>query len=140
MLTLILTLTLQGSLTLTLTLTLTLQGSRIVGFEVEPSSIRHTYSGAWKGGDTSLSTCGGSTGSSPLAMDSAGEVVFTYDVKWEYSEIKRAPVSGGGLQPAASAACGLCSLWPAACSSPWPPLPGPDSYPHPAPPRRPPCR
>mgnify|MGYP002004725010 FL=1 len=65
-----------------------LQGSRIVGFEVEPSSIRHTYSGAWKGGDTSLSTCGGSTGSSPLPMDSAGEVVFTYDVKWEYSEIK----------------------------------------------------
>ena len=88
MLTLILTLTLQGSLTLTLTLTLTLQGSRIVGFEVEPSSIRHTYSGAWKGGDTSLSTCGGSTGSSPPAMDSAGEVVFTYDVKWEYSAIK----------------------------------------------------
>ena len=67
---------------------LTSQGSRIVGFEVEPSSIRHTYSGAWKGGDTSLSTCGGSTGSSPLPMDSAGEVVFTYDVKWEYSEIK----------------------------------------------------
>ena len=59
-----------------------------MGFEVEPSSIRHTYSGAWKGGDTSLSTCGGSTGSSPLPMDSAGEVVFTYDVKWEYSEIK----------------------------------------------------
>ena len=64
------------------------QGSRIVGFEVEPSSIRHTYSGAWKGGETSLSTCGGSTGSSPLPMDSAGEVVFTYDVKWEFSEIK----------------------------------------------------
>ena len=64
------------------------QGSRIVGFEVEPSSIRHTYSGAWKGGETSLSTCGGSTGSSPLPMDAAGEVVFTYDVKWEYSEIK----------------------------------------------------
>lgn len=59
-----------------------------MGFEVEPSSIRHAYSGAWKGGDTSLSTCGGSTGSSPLPMDSAGEVVFTYDVKWEYSEIK----------------------------------------------------
>jgi len=63
-------------------------GSRIVGFEVEPSSIRHTYSGAWKGGDTSLSTCGGSTGSSPLPMDSAAEVVFTYDVKWEFSDIK----------------------------------------------------
>ena len=91
-LTLSLALTLQGSLSLTLSLTLSLslslQGARIVGFEVEPSSIRHTYSGAWKGGETSLSTCGGSTGSSPLAMDSAGEVVFTYDVKWEYSDIR----------------------------------------------------
>eukprot|EP00964_Phaeocystis_antarctica_P098715 scaffold64689_cov39-Phaeocystis_antarctica.AAC.1 len=45
------------------------------------------------------------------------EVVYTYDVKWEYSEIKRAPMSGGGqrlaprgLRPAA------CGLQPAACS------------------------
>ena len=28
------------------------------------------------------------------------EVVYTYDVKWEYSEIKRAPMSGGGQRPA----------------------------------------
>jgi len=63
-------------------------GSRIVGFEVEPSSIRHTYSGAWKGGETSLSTCGGSASSSPLPMESPGEIIFTYDVKWEYSDVK----------------------------------------------------
>jgi len=64
-------------------------GSRIVGFEVEPSSIKHTYGGAWKGAKTSLTTCGGSSGAAtPLAMDMPGEVVFTYDVKWEYSDIK----------------------------------------------------
>jgi len=63
------------------------EGSRIVGFEVEPSSIRHSYSGAWKGTETTLSTCGGST-STPLAMNAPGEVVFTYDVKWEFSDIK----------------------------------------------------
>merc|ERR1719243_523745 len=63
------------------------EGSRIVGFEVEPSSIRHSYTGAWKGTETTLSTCGGST-STPLAMNAPGEVIFTYDVKWEYSDIK----------------------------------------------------
>lgn len=65
------------------------QGSRIVGFEVEPSSIKHVYTGAWKGVDTSLTTCGGSPGAAaPLAMDSSSEAIFTYDVKWEFSEIK----------------------------------------------------
>jgi len=65
------------------------EGSRIVGFEVEPSSIKHVYSGAWKGLETSLTTCGGSAGTAtPLAMDTPGEVVFTYDIKWEFSEIK----------------------------------------------------
>merc|ERR1719230_804292 len=67
----------------------TFEGSRIVGFEVEPSSVKHSYSGAWKGAETSLTTCGGTAGTAtPLSMDMPGEVVFTYDVKWEYSEIK----------------------------------------------------
>jgi len=67
----------------------TFEGSRIVGFEVEPSSIKHVYSGAWKGAETTLGTCGGTAGTAtPLSMDTPGEVVFTYDVKWEYSEIK----------------------------------------------------
>ena len=64
------------------------EGARIVGFEIEPSSIKHSYSGAWKNGDTQLATCGGSAPSTPLALDKPGEVVFTYDVKWEYSEVK----------------------------------------------------
>merc|ERR1719353_2775435 len=67
---------------------LSFKGARIVGFEIEPSSIKHSYSGAWKNGDTQLATCGGSAPSTPLALDKPGEVVFTYDVKWEYSQVK----------------------------------------------------
>ncbi|KAL1515628.1 hypothetical protein AB1Y20_002246 [Prymnesium parvum] len=60
------------------------EGARIVGFEVEPSSIEHEYSQPWKGTETALKTCGGSAGSAkPLAMNKPGEVIFTYDVKWE---------------------------------------------------------
>ena len=62
-------------------------GARIVGFEVEPSSIKHTYAGAWQGARTALSSCGASA-SAPLPMSGAGEVVFSYDVKWEASEVK----------------------------------------------------
>ena len=63
------------------------QGSRIVGFEVEPSSIQHSYSGEWKGSDTKLTTCGAAS-SSPLAVKGEVEAIFTYDVKWEFSDIK----------------------------------------------------
>jgi len=63
-------------------------GSRIVGFEVEPSSVKHAYSGQWKGGETPLTTCGGTASAVPLSMAAAGEVIFTYDVKWESSDIK----------------------------------------------------
>jgi transmembrane 9 superfamily protein 2/4 len=64
------------------------EGSRIVGFEVEPSSVKHAYAGQWKGATTALTTCGGSASAVPLSMADGGEVVFTYDVKWEASEIK----------------------------------------------------
>lgn len=64
------------------------EGSRIVGFEVEPSSIKHMFNGEWKGTETSLSTCGGSSAGTPVPMDKPGDVVFTYDVKWEFSEVK----------------------------------------------------
>mmetsp|Transcript_2627 Transcript_2627/g.8786 ORF Transcript_2627/g.8786 Transcript_2627/m.8786 type:complete len:631 (+) Transcript_2627:50-1942(+) len=63
------------------------QGSRIVGFEVEPSSIKHSYTGEWKGAETKLSTCGGGS-SAPLAMKGDVDAIFTYDVKWEFSDIK----------------------------------------------------
>ena len=64
------------------------EGSRIVGFEVEPSSVKHAFSGTWRGAETPLTTCGGTASAVPLSMDAAGEVIFTYDVKWESSEIK----------------------------------------------------
>ena len=58
-----------------------------MGFEVEPSSIKHTYSGEWQGGATTLTSCSSMSTATPLpAAD--GEVIFTYDVKWEFSEIK----------------------------------------------------
>jgi transmembrane 9 superfamily protein 2/4 len=63
-------------------------GSRIVGFEVEPSSVKHAIKGVWKGDQTQLSTCGGTASAVPLSMVAGGEVIFTYDVKWEASEIK----------------------------------------------------
>jgi len=63
-------------------------GSRIVGFEVEPSSVKHAFKGPWKGAETSLTTCGGTASAVPLSMAGGGDVVFTYDVKWESSEIK----------------------------------------------------
>ena len=65
------------------------EGSRIVGFEIEPSSIKHSYAGAWHGPETSLTTClGGSAAATPLSVDAPGEAIFTYDVKWEYSAVK----------------------------------------------------
>ena len=51
-------------------------------------SKRHAYTGAWRNAETTLTTCGGTASAVPLAMAEPGEVVFTYDVKWEYSEIK----------------------------------------------------
>lgn len=63
------------------------EGSRIVGFEVEPSSVKHAYAGAWSdAAPPKLSSCSGGAGPQPLS--GSGEVVFTYDVKWEPSDVK----------------------------------------------------
>mmetsp|Transcript_738 Transcript_738/g.1274 ORF Transcript_738/g.1274 Transcript_738/m.1274 type:complete len:645 (+) Transcript_738:81-2015(+) len=70
--------------------------TKIVGFRVEPMSIRHT----WPGGDfvkgrTTLSTCNAMNSASSssknwLSVDKNGEntVVFTYDVVWEKSIVE----------------------------------------------------
>ena len=50
--------------------------------------MKHAFSGTWRGAETPLTTCGGTASAVPLSMDAAGEVIFTYDVKWESSEIK----------------------------------------------------
>ena len=68
------------------------EGSRIVGFEVEPFSVKHKYDGGAFDASRPLATC---TKAKPVSHDSppqpvnaAGEVIFTYDVRWEYSDVK----------------------------------------------------
>ena len=74
-------------------------GARIVGFEVEPFSVKHAYAGAWPaaadtpGGKTPpLTTCSAaqpvSHDAAPQPVADAGEVVWSYDVQWEYSDVK----------------------------------------------------
>jgi transmembrane 9 superfamily protein 2/4 len=64
-------------------------GSRIVGFVVEPYTVKHEYE-VWKEEKTILSTCNDLkrvTSSNALQPLKAGEeVVFTYDVVWLPSE------------------------------------------------------
>jgi hypothetical protein len=71
------------------------EGSRIVGFEVEPFSVKHQY-----GTDldphtnlpTSLQTCTTrkevTHDLTPQQVSKSDEVLFTYDVRWEYSDVK----------------------------------------------------
>mmetsp|Transcript_17897 Transcript_17897/g.26407 ORF Transcript_17897/g.26407 Transcript_17897/m.26407 type:complete len:629 (+) Transcript_17897:78-1964(+) len=71
------------------------EGSRIVGFEVVPFSIKHEYDEAkadFDKADTVLKTC---NQFSPAVhnpekfqgVDSPDEVIYTYDVKWEPSDL-----------------------------------------------------
>lgn len=61
---------------------------RIVGFEVEPYSVKHTYEGDFNE-ETQLQTCNDAVhvdrNMEPQRIDQGGEVIFTYDVKWEKS-------------------------------------------------------
>jgi transmembrane 9 superfamily protein 2/4 len=69
-------------------------GSRIVGFEVEPFSVDHEYKEPWNAASPVLTTCSPihpvtSVGNlQPQALDKAAEIVWTYDVKWEWSEVR----------------------------------------------------
>lgn len=61
-------------------------GSRIVGFEVEAFSVRHTYKGTW-GKDAQLTSVPLSPDLPPQPMIDPGEYIFTYDVTWEESDV-----------------------------------------------------
>ena len=70
------------------------EGSRIVGFEVEPFSVKHEEKGGAASGAAKplLSTC---TPQKPVTHNlppqpvrAAGDIVWTYDVRWEYSDVK----------------------------------------------------
>jgi len=63
------------------------EGARIVGFEVEAFSVRHTYKGTW-GKDAQLTSVPLSPDLPPQAMEEPGDYIFTYDVTWESSDIK----------------------------------------------------
>lgn len=67
------------------------EGSRIVGFEVEPFSVKHDYVAPFDASKP-LKTCSTAKPVThdlpPQPVSLAGEVVFTYDVRWEYSDLK----------------------------------------------------
>jgi transmembrane 9 superfamily member 2/4 len=62
--------------------------ARIVGFEVEPFSVKHDYDKPWDAGNPSLKTCNPgrmisvSHSQPPLEVKEGNEVIFTYDVKF----------------------------------------------------------
>nr|GMD77018.1 transmembrane 9 superfamily member 9-like [Ipomoea batatas] len=67
--------------------------ARIVGFEVKPFSVKHEYDGKWKE-NTQLKTCDVNakrtvtSSDSPQEVEDKKEIIFTYDVKFEESDIK----------------------------------------------------
>ena len=63
------------------------EGARLVGFEVEAFSVKHTYKGKW-GVDASLTSVPLSPDLPPQPIVEAGEYIFTYDVQWEESPIR----------------------------------------------------
>ncbi|KAG6414604.1 hypothetical protein SASPL_121977 [Salvia splendens] len=67
--------------------------SRIVGFEVTPFSVKHEYEGKWTE-NTRLVTCDPhaqrivTSSSSPQEVEDKQEVIFTYDVTFQESDVK----------------------------------------------------
>ncbi|PIN00246.1 Endosomal membrane protein, EMP70 [Handroanthus impetiginosus] len=67
--------------------------ARIVGFEVTPFSVKHQYQGQWNE-NTRLTTCNPlakhtvTSSNSPQEVVDKEEVIFTYDVAFEESEVK----------------------------------------------------
>lgn len=68
------------------------EGSRIVGFEFEPFSVKHQYAGAWKGKSTYLTTCNAqhlvSDDMKHQYLEEGNEVIYSYDVKYVQSATK----------------------------------------------------
>ncbi|KAL5658866.1 hypothetical protein ACJX0J_032029, partial [Zea mays] len=66
-----------------------LEHSRIVGFEVNPHSVKHQVDDKWNGVDTRLSTCDPHASKfvinsdSPQEVEVGKEIIFTYDVRFE---------------------------------------------------------
>jgi transmembrane 9 superfamily protein 2/4 len=72
-------------------------GARVVGFEVEPFSVKHQVDGVWKQESPKLLTCSATTKVTralpPQNVNNIKDakdrtIIFTYDVRWEKSDIK----------------------------------------------------
>lgn len=69
------------------------EAARVVGFEVKPFSVKHEYDGEWNGKNR-LTTCDPhakrtvTSSDSPQEVEDKKEIIFTYDVEFEESEIK----------------------------------------------------
>ncbi len=64
------------------------EGARLVGFEVEPFSVKHAGSGGG-GVPLSCSTSAPVTHSmAPQPLNVGGEISWSYDVQWEWSDVK----------------------------------------------------
>ncbi|XP_043706856.1 transmembrane 9 superfamily member 8-like [Telopea speciosissima] len=67
--------------------------ARIVGFEVKPFSVKHEYEGEWNE-KTRLTTCDPharktvTNSDSPQEVENKKEIIFTYDVEFEPSDVK----------------------------------------------------
>ncbi|PIN01148.1 Endosomal membrane protein, EMP70 [Handroanthus impetiginosus] len=67
--------------------------ARIVGFEVKPFSVKHDYEGKWDD-KTRLTTCDPhakrsvTTSESPQEVEDKKDIIFTYDVEFQESEVK----------------------------------------------------
>lgn len=68
--------------------------ARIVGFEVKPFSVKHEYEGVWNDKKTRLITCDPhakrtvTNSESPQEVEDKKEIIFTYDVEFEPSDVK----------------------------------------------------
>jgi len=69
--------------------------TKIVGFRVEPMSIKHSFDGPTYVAGTTLNTCSGNSinqaSSDPKnfqSVDKIDSVIFSYDVMWENSDIE----------------------------------------------------
>ncbi|KAG2580601.1 hypothetical protein PVAP13_6NG358600 [Panicum virgatum] len=68
--------------------------SRIVGFEVKPFSINHQFEGQWNDKNTRLITCDPhasklvTNSDTPQEVEAGKEIIFTYDVGFEESDVK----------------------------------------------------
>ncbi|XP_057959932.1 transmembrane 9 superfamily member 9-like [Malania oleifera] len=67
--------------------------ARIVGFEVQPFSVKHEYDGKWNGKNR-LKTCDPGakhtviSSNSPQEVEENKEIIFTYDVEFQESDVK----------------------------------------------------